>query len=45
MIVVRAIDPIPQLITWVYIGVREVPWETGTKDVIVIPVRSIRGGI
>jgi len=34
----RAIDPIPSLIAWVHIRVREVPSST-----IVIPVRSIGG--
>jgi hypothetical protein len=42
MIVKRACDPIPSLITWVYIRVGEVP---SSIAVIIIPVRSISGVI
>jgi hypothetical protein len=42
MIVRRAIDPIPSLIAWVRIRVREVP---RSSPVIIIPVRSISGVI
>jgi hypothetical protein len=39
----RAIDPIPSLIAWVRIRIREVPWNTGAVEVIIIPVRPISG--
>jgi hypothetical protein len=50
MIIKKTCDPIPFLIAWVRIRVREVPWSIIAVSIIIrikttIPVRSIRGFI